>query len=85
MVPTDFGKEVAVDVEGKSSTDISTQLQELIKAGESMPRYMPCGGTRGVCDGCTAEHGFHNHHNNDNNRTNAAPPSNRSAESEGNL
>lgn len=36
----DFGKEVAVDVEGKSSGDIATRLQELVKAGDSMPRWV---------------------------------------------
>lgn len=34
----DFGKEVAIDVEGKSSGDIATHLQELVKAGDSLPR-----------------------------------------------
>lgn len=39
---TDFGKEVAVDVDGKSSGDIATHLQELVKAGDAMPRCVFC-------------------------------------------
>lgn len=34
----DFGKEVAVPIDGKNPTDISASLQQLIKDGEKMPR-----------------------------------------------
>jgi hypothetical protein len=38
--PSDFGVEKSVSVQGVDSSAVLTKLQELIKAGEAMPKYV---------------------------------------------
>ena len=37
-VPADFGVEKSVSIQGLSSNDVGAKLQELVKAGEGLPR-----------------------------------------------
>lgn len=48
---TDFGVEKAVSIQGLDPGAIATKLQELVKAGESLPRCVCARGSVCVCVG----------------------------------